>query len=69
MKSIIFIIKKRYDSTHVGFHRCGVSIEKSCCGGHLVVDGQKISVFAEKDPANIPWAKVGLSLKPVLKTY
>jgi glyceraldehyde 3-phosphate dehydrogenase len=28
----------------------------------LVVDGQRIRVFAEKDPANLPWADLGVSL-------
>lgn len=29
--------------------------------GKLVVDGNPISVFAEKDPANIPWGSTGAS--------
>lgn len=28
----------------------------------LVVDGKKIKVFAEKDPANLPWADLGVSI-------
>lgn len=28
-------------------------------GDHLVVDGQKIPVMAEKDPAKLPWRKLG----------
>ena len=26
---------------------------------HIVIDGKKIKVFAEKDPAKLPWAEVG----------
>jgi len=43
-----------YDSTH-GKFKGKVSAE----GKTLVVDGKHIHTFAEKDPANIPWAKVG----------
>jgi glyceraldehyde 3-phosphate dehydrogenase len=28
----------------------------------LVVDGKRIRVFAEKDPANLPWADLGVSI-------
>jgi glyceraldehyde 3-phosphate dehydrogenase len=28
----------------------------------LVIDGQRIKVFAEKDPANLPWADLGVSI-------
>jgi glyceraldehyde 3-phosphate dehydrogenase len=28
----------------------------------LIVDGKRIRVFAEKDPANLPWADLGVSL-------
>merc|ERR1711953_1624921 len=48
----------KYDSTHTGFHRSGVSIE-SDSDGKLVINGQKISVFCERDPKDIPWASVG----------
>ena len=30
--------------------------------GAIVVDGVSIPVFAEKDPANLPWAKVGADI-------
>merc|ERR1711860_199481 len=48
----------KYDSTHTGFHRSGVSIE-SDSDGKLVINGHKISVFCERDPKDIPWASVG----------
>jgi len=48
----------KYDSTHAGFHRSGVAIEADS-EGKLVINGQKISVFCERDPKDIPWASVG----------
>lgn len=45
----------KYDSTHGRFKG-----EVSHADGMLVVDGQKISVFAERDPAQIPWGKCGV---------
>jgi glyceraldehyde 3-phosphate dehydrogenase len=44
----------KYDSTH-GKFKGDVSSE----GGMLVVNGQKIQVFQERDPTAIPWAKAG----------
>uniref|UniRef100_A0A1W7RAH3 Glyceraldehyde-3-phosphate dehydrogenase n=1 Tax=Hadrurus spadix TaxID=141984 RepID=A0A1W7RAH3_9SCOR len=44
----------KYDSTH-GRYKGKVDAE----GGLLVINGKKIHVFAEKDPSNIPWGKVG----------
>lgn len=44
----------KYDSTH-GRFKGEVKHE----GGFLYVDGNKIHVFTEKDPASIPWGKVG----------
>jgi len=44
----------QYDSTH-GKYKGEVKKE----GGKLVVDGKAIDVFAERDPKNIPWGKVG----------
>ncbi len=44
----------KYDSTH-GQFKGDVKVE----GGHLVVNGQKIRVTAEKDPANLKWNEVG----------
>jgi glyceraldehyde 3-phosphate dehydrogenase len=44
----------KYDSTHGRFHG-EVSVEN----GHLIVNGQKIRVTAEKDPANLNWSAVG----------
>ncbi|MBI40743.1 MAG: type I glyceraldehyde-3-phosphate dehydrogenase [Leptospiraceae bacterium] len=44
----------KYDSTHGPF-KGSVDVD----GDHLVVDGKKIRVFSEKDPASLPWKEVG----------
>lgn len=44
----------RYDSTH-GLFKGDVAV----VGGALVVNGKKIRVTAEKDPANLKWGDVG----------
>jgi glyceraldehyde 3-phosphate dehydrogenase len=44
----------KYDSVHNRFKG-----EVSVADGGLVVDGQKIAVAAEKDPASIPWGTCG----------
>jgi len=44
----------QYDSTH-GKYKGEVKKD----GNKLVVDGKVIEVFAERDPKNIPWGKVG----------
>jgi len=44
----------KYDSTH-GQYQGEVKEE----GGKLVVDGQVITVFSERDPSNIDWASAG----------
>lgn len=44
----------RYDSTH-GRYKGEVKEE----GGLLVVDGKRIHVFQERNPADIPWGKAG----------
>lgn len=44
----------KFDSTHGRFKG-----EVSAQDGFLVVNGQKIAVFCERDPANINWASAG----------
>ncbi|KAG5264437.1 hypothetical protein AALO_G00253780 [Alosa alosa] len=44
----------KYDSTHGRFHG-DVKIE----GGKLVINGHAITVFCERDPANIKWGDAG----------
>ncbi|EGW31796.1 glyceraldehyde-3-phosphate dehydrogenase [Spathaspora passalidarum NRRL Y-27907] len=45
----------KYDSTH-GRYKGEVTSE----GNQLIIDGQKITVFQERDPADIPWGKSGV---------
>jgi len=42
----------KFDSTH-GRYKGTVTSEK----GKLIVDGHEIAIYAEKDPASIPWGK------------
>nr|WGJ63367.1 glyceraldehyde 3-phosphate dehydrogenase [Anastatus japonicus] len=44
----------KYDSTHGKFKG-----EVKAEGGNLVVNGNKIAVFSERDPKAIPWGKAG----------
>jgi glyceraldehyde 3-phosphate dehydrogenase len=44
----------KYDSTH-GIFKGTIVVE----GGHLVVNGKKIRVTAERDPANLKWDEIG----------
>src|ERR1700739_1907880 len=39
-----------------------LSNEISVEGDFIVVDGKKIKVYAEKDPAKLPWASVGAQI-------
>lgn len=62
----------KYDSTHGRFKG---SVEAK--DGKLYIQGKPVSVFAEKDPANIAWGSVGadyivestVSLKPSSKLW
>ena len=47
----------KYDSTHGRFEG-NVEVKD----GHLVVNGKKIRVTAEKDPANLKWGEVGAEI-------
>ncbi len=47
----------KYDSVH-GIFNGNVSAE----GGKLNVNGDSIQVFAERDPANLPWEKLGVDV-------
>ncbi|XP_035991025.1 glyceraldehyde-3-phosphate dehydrogenase isoform X2 [Fundulus heteroclitus] len=44
----------KYDSTHGRYHG-----EVKAEGDKLVIDGHKITVFHERDPANIKWGEAG----------
>lgn len=47
----------KYDSVHRGF-------KGSVCSdnGHLLINEKVIRVFAQKDPANLPWEELGIDL-------
>ena len=47
----------KYDSVHGKFNH-DISVE----GNLLIVDGNKIQVFCEKDPANITWGALGVDV-------
>jgi len=47
----------KYDSVH-GTLRGDVRAEKEC----LTVDGRKVRVIAERDPAKLPWKQLGVDL-------
>lgn len=44
----------KYDSQH-GQFKGDISVE----GNDLIVNGQKVKFYTEKDPANIPWSETG----------
>jgi len=45
----------KYDSTH-GRYKGTVKVE----GDAIIVDGKRVTSSAEKDPAKLPWAKLGV---------
>jgi glyceraldehyde 3-phosphate dehydrogenase len=45
----------RYDTVHGKFHG-----EVQVDGDYMVVNGDRIRVFAERDPAKLPWGEVGV---------
>jgi glyceraldehyde 3-phosphate dehydrogenase len=47
----------KYDSVHGKF-----SGEIKVDGEYLVINGKKIKVMAEKDPANLPWGALGVDI-------
>ena len=47
----------KYDSVH-GIFNHDIKVE----GNYLIVDGKKIQVFCEKDPANITWGALGVDV-------
>ncbi|MEI6899948.1 MAG: type I glyceraldehyde-3-phosphate dehydrogenase [Bacteroidota bacterium] len=47
----------KYDSVHGRFPG-----EVTVDGDFLVIDGKRMRVYAEKDPANIPWKELGVEI-------
>ena len=56
-KTLAHLLK--YDSVHGKFPG-KVKVGKD--GSSFIVNGKKIKVFAEKDPANLPWKKLGVDV-------
>ncbi len=54
-KTLAYLLQ--YDS-HYGRFPHSVEVE----GDSLVIDGKKIRVFEEKDPANLPWGELGVDV-------
>ncbi|SHK20744.1 type I glyceraldehyde-3-phosphate dehydrogenase [Thermocrinis minervae] len=54
-KTLAHLLK--YDSVH-GIFKASISADEK----HLIVDGQKIRVFSEKDPSQIPWGEAGVQI-------
>ncbi len=47
----------KHDSIHGGLgHQVGVE------NGHIMVDGKSFQVLSERDPAKLPWAKLGVQV-------
>ncbi len=55
VKTLAYLLK--YDSTHKKF-KGEVGIE----GDNLIVNGKTIAICAQKDPAQLPWAALGVDL-------
>ncbi|KAL2708868.1 Glyceraldehyde-3-phosphate dehydrogenase 1 [Kluyveromyces marxianus] len=47
----------KYDSTHGKYNG-----EVSHDGSNLIINGKKVAVFQEKDPATLPWGKLGVDI-------
>ncbi len=54
-KTLAHLLK--YDSTHGRFPG-----DVSFVGDELIVDGKKIKIMAERDPASLPWGKMGVDI-------
>ena len=54
-ENLAYLIK--YDTVYGRYHR-----EVSALDGALVLDGKRIPVLAERDPAKLPWADLGVDL-------
>ena len=49
----------KYDTNHRAFHEDEITFE----GDEIVICGKKrVKVYAEKDPANLPWKELGIDL-------
>ncbi len=55
-ETLAYLLK--YDTAQGNFKTDSVSFE----GSDLIVDGKKIPILSEKDPKNLPWAKLGVDV-------
>lgn len=55
IQNLAYLLK--YDSVYRTYDK-----EVSFDGDNLVVDGRKIKVLEEKDPANLPWGEMGVDI-------
>lgn len=55
LENLAYLLK--YDTV---YHRAPFSVETK--DGHLIVDGQEVKFFSEKDPANLPWKELGIDV-------
>jgi glyceraldehyde 3-phosphate dehydrogenase len=55
LDNLAYLLK--YDTVYGRYHR-----PISATDGALLVDDRRIAVFAERDPANLPWADLGVDL-------
>jgi glyceraldehyde 3-phosphate dehydrogenase len=46
----------KYDTNHRNYKVDEISFENDC----IIVSGKKIKVYAEKDPANLPWGELNI---------
>jgi len=55
LENLAYLLK--YDTVYGRYHR-----PVSATDGALLVDDRRIAVYAERDPANLPWADLGVDL-------
>ena len=55
VENLAYLLK--YDTVYGRYHRAVGTAD-----GALLVDGRRIAAFAERDPANLPWADLGVDL-------
>jgi glyceraldehyde 3-phosphate dehydrogenase len=55
LDNLAYLLK--YDTVYGRYHR-----PVSATDGALIIDGKRIAAFAERDPANLPWADLGVDL-------
>jgi len=53
LENMVYLFK--YDTVHGRYQG---TVEEH--DGHLLIDGKKLTVFAERDPTNIKWGEVGV---------